>query len=172
MILFDLVFYLIYSDLRSPCLSYKFPSTTCYTISESLSDILQRSQTPVEALWSLRSIDLRVITLHPSFVKLRMPQNTSLVLLISEPIRVNVFSFVVYERGSSQYPEQVFACFFGHVNKKVFQRPQFLRDVFGYFILFFFESDLRSHRQSYEHCHRINSKPSKYLLYVKVLLLT
>ena len=76
------------------------------TISESLSDFAQKDQTPVEALWSLRSIDLRVIALHPSFVKLRMPQNASLVPLISEPIRVNVISFVIYKRGNSQYPEQ------------------------------------------------------------------
>ena len=76
------------------------------TISESLSGFPQKSQTPIEALWSLRSIDLRVIALHPSFVKLRMPQNASLVPLISEPIRVNVISFVTYKRGNSQYPEQ------------------------------------------------------------------
>ena len=31
------------------------------TISESLSDFLLKSQTPFKALWSLRSIDLRVI---------------------------------------------------------------------------------------------------------------
>ena len=77
------------------------------TISESLSDFPQKNQTPVEELWSLRSIDLRVIALHPSFVKLRMPQNASLVPLISEPIRVNVISFVIYKRGNSQYPEQL-----------------------------------------------------------------
>ena len=76
------------------------------TISESLSGFPQKSQTPIEALWSLRSIDLRVIALHPSFVKLRIPQNASLVPLISEPIRVNVISFVIYKRGNSQYPEQ------------------------------------------------------------------
>ena len=29
------------------------------TISESLSDFLKKSQTPVQALWSLRNIDLR-----------------------------------------------------------------------------------------------------------------
>ena len=75
-------------------------------ISESLSGFPQKSQTSIEALWSLRSIDLRVIALHPSFVKLRMPQNASLVPLISEPIRVNVISFVIYKRGNSQYPEQ------------------------------------------------------------------
>ena len=61
------------------------------TISESLSDFLLKSQTPFEALWSLCSIDLRVIALHASFVNLRMPQNVSLVQLISEPMRVNVF---------------------------------------------------------------------------------
>ena len=44
------------------------------TISESLSDFLLKSQIPVEALWSLRNIDPRVIALHPFFVKLRMPQ--------------------------------------------------------------------------------------------------
>ena len=75
-------------------------------ISESLSDFLLKSQVPVEALWSLRSIDLRVIAFHPSFVNLRMPQNASLVPLISEPIRVDVFSFVIHKRGNSQYPEQ------------------------------------------------------------------
>ena len=36
-----------------------------------------------------------------------MPQNASLVPLISEPIRVNVISYVIYKRGNSQYPEQV-----------------------------------------------------------------
>ena len=76
------------------------------TISESLLDFPLKSQTPVEALWSLPSIDLRVIALHPSFVNSRMPQNASLVLLIIEPIRVNVFSFVIHKRGNSQYPEQ------------------------------------------------------------------
>ena len=76
------------------------------TISESLSDILLKSQTPVEALWSLRSIDLRVIALHPSFVDSRMPQNASLVPLISKPLRVNAVSFVIHKRGNSQYPDQ------------------------------------------------------------------
>ena len=78
------------------------------TISESLSDFLQRSQTPVEALWSLRSIDLRVIALLLSFVELRMLQNASLVSLISEPIRVKVFSFVVYKRGVRSIPNKIF----------------------------------------------------------------
>ena len=77
------------------------------TISESRSDFLLRSKTPVEAPWSLRSIDLRVIALHQSFVNSRMPQNASLVLLFSKPIRVNVFSFVIHKRGNSQYPEQL-----------------------------------------------------------------
>ena len=77
-----------------------------YTISESLSDFLLKSQIPVEALWSLRSIHLRVIALHPSFVNSRMPQNALIVPLTSEPIRVNVFSFEIYKRGNSQYPEQ------------------------------------------------------------------
>ena len=66
------------------------------TIIEGLSDFLQKSQTPVQALWSLRCIDLRVITLHPSFVKLRMLKNASLVPLISARIRTNVVSFVIY----------------------------------------------------------------------------
>ena len=45
------------------------------TISGSLSDFLWKKQTPAKALWSLRSIDLRVIALHPSFVNnSRMPQ--------------------------------------------------------------------------------------------------
>ena len=82
------------------------PALVQDTISESLSGFPQKSQTPIEALWSLRSIDLRVMALHPSFVKLHMPQNASLVPLISEPIRVNVISFVIYKRGNSQYPEQ------------------------------------------------------------------
>ena len=64
------------------------------TISESLSAFLRQIQTPAKALWSLRSINLRVTTLHPSFMILRMSQNASLVPLISEPIRVHVFSFV------------------------------------------------------------------------------
>ena len=80
------------------------------SISESLSDFLLMSQTPVEARWSLRSIDLRAITLHLSFVNLRMPQNAALVPLISEPIRVNVFSFLIHKRGNSQYPEQLLYC--------------------------------------------------------------
>ena len=66
------------------------------TISESLSGFPQKSQTPIEALWSLRSIDLRVIAHDPSFVK-----------LISKPIRVNIISFVISKRGNSQYPEQI-----------------------------------------------------------------
>ena len=39
-----------------------------------------------------------------------MPQRSSLVPLICEPIRVNVFSIVTYNRGSSQYPEQTRYC--------------------------------------------------------------
>ena len=63
------------------------------TTSGILSDLRQESHTPVQALWSLRSIDLRVIAPHPFFVmKLRMPQNASLVPLISGPIRVSAFS--------------------------------------------------------------------------------
>ena len=77
------------------------------TISECLLDFSLKSQTPVEALWILRSIDLRVIALHPSFVNSRMPQNALLIPWISEPIRVNVFSFVIHKRGNSQYPEQL-----------------------------------------------------------------
>ena len=42
-----------------------------------------------------------------SFVTLRVPQNASFVQLISEPLRVNVFSFVIYKRGNLQYPEQI-----------------------------------------------------------------
>ena len=34
------------------------------------------------------------------------PQNASLILLVNEPIRVNVFSFVICKRGNSQYPKQ------------------------------------------------------------------
>ena len=56
------------------------------SISESLSDFLQKSQMPVQALWSLGSINLRVIALHPSFVKLRIPQSALLVPFIIEPI--------------------------------------------------------------------------------------
>ena len=37
------------------------------TISESLSDALLKRQTPFQALWSLRSVDLKIIALHPSF---------------------------------------------------------------------------------------------------------
>ena len=66
------------------------------TISESLPDFLLQNQTHVEALWSLRSIDLGVIALHPSFVNLRMPQNASLVPLTSKPIRVDFLSFVIW----------------------------------------------------------------------------
>ena len=105
------------------------------TISESLSDFLLKSQLPVEALWSLRSIDLRVIALHPSFVNSRMPQNASLVLLISEPIRVNAFSFVIHKRGKSQYPEQVLGSrphgdgVFGH-RKRSFSKALSRVDLF------------------------------------------
>ena len=77
------------------------------TVTESLWDFLLKSQTPVDALWSLRSIDLTVMALHPFFFNLRMPQNASLIPLISEPIRVNVFSFVTRKRGNSQYPKQI-----------------------------------------------------------------
>ena len=45
-------------------------------------------------------------SVHPSFVNSRMPQNASLVPLINEPIRVNVFSFVIHKMWNSQYPEQ------------------------------------------------------------------
>ena len=79
------------------------------TISESILDFLQKSQTPVQALWSLRNIDLRVIAFHLFIVNLRMPQSVSLVLLINEPIRVNmvnIISFVIYNKGNSQYPER------------------------------------------------------------------
>ena len=82
---------------------------------------------PVEALWSLRSINLRIIALHTSFVKLRMPQNASLIPLISEPIRANVFSFVIYKWGTSQYPEQIpsLLAFFSakSANSTVFRIP-------------------------------------------------
>ena len=56
---------------------------------------------PVQALWSLRSINLRVIALHPSFVNLDLPRNASPISLISEPIGVNVFPFVIYKGGFS-----------------------------------------------------------------------
>ena len=45
--------------------------------------------------------------LRPSFVDSHLPQNASLVPLISEPIRVNVVSFVIHKRGNSQYPELI-----------------------------------------------------------------
>ena len=76
------------------------------TVSKSLSDFLRKGQISFQALWSLRSIDLRVIALHPSFMKLRMLQDASLVPLISEPIRVNVFSFVTYKRGIRSIPNK------------------------------------------------------------------
>ena len=65
-------------------------------INESLSDFLQKCQKSVQALLSISSIDRRVVALHPSFLKLRMPQNASPVLLISKPVRVSVFSFMIY----------------------------------------------------------------------------
>ena len=81
------------------------------TISESLSDFLLKSQIPAEALWSLRSIDLRVIVLHPSFVNSCMPQNSSLVPLTSEPIRVNVFSFVIIKGGIHSIPKNIISSY-------------------------------------------------------------
>ena len=90
--------------MRSICLHLN--NIVRYTINNSLSDFLLKSQTPVKAHWSLPSIDLRVIALHPSCVNLRMPLNASLVPLTSKPIRVNVFSYVIYKEGNSQYPEQ------------------------------------------------------------------
>ena len=48
----------------------------------------------------------RLIALHPSFVNLCMPQNSSLVLLISEPIRVNDFFFVI-DKSESSIPNSV-----------------------------------------------------------------
>ena len=51
--------------LRSGCGAQ--PVIVRNTNSESLSDFLQKSQTPIEALWSWHSIDLRVIALYPSF---------------------------------------------------------------------------------------------------------
>ena len=77
------------------------------THSVKVARIFSRRVRPVQALWSVCSIDLRVIALYPSFVNLRMPQNTSLVQLIKEPIRFGVFSCMVYKQGSSQYPEQI-----------------------------------------------------------------
>ena len=78
------------------------------TNNEILSDFIQKNQTPVQVLCSLRIVDLRVIALHRSFVNLRMPQNASLFPLISEPIRLNVFFFVICTRGGfALYPEQV-----------------------------------------------------------------
>ena len=71
---------------------------------KNLSDYLQKSQTPVEALWSLRSIDLRVIALHLTFVKLRIPQNASLFLLISEPIRVNLRTYKTFQSNLKPEP--------------------------------------------------------------------
>ena len=88
---------LVWGNLQAPNSSHvDFQDGICSRINESLSGFLQKSQTPKQALWSLCSIDLWVIALHPSFVKLRMPQKASLVTLISEPIRVNVFSFVTW----------------------------------------------------------------------------
>ena len=81
---------------------------------KSFSDFLQRSQTSVEALWSLRSIDLRVIALHLSIVKLRMPQNASLVPLISEPIRV--FPLWFTKGGVCSIPNKIRAG--RHYNKR------------------------------------------------------
>ena len=62
-------------------------------------DFLLKSKTSVEALWSLRSIDLRVIAIHPSFVNMRMPRNTSLAPLKSDPMRVNVFFLCDLQNG-------------------------------------------------------------------------
>ena len=83
------------------------------TINESLSDFLKKRQTPGQALWSLRSIDLRAIALraialHTSFGNLHKPRNASLLLLISAPIRIKVFSFVNYKRKNSQNPEKIY----------------------------------------------------------------
>ena len=72
------------------CTASQFHEIVRDTISEILSDFLPKSKTPVQVLWSLRSIDFRVISLHLSFVKLCMSQNASLAPLISEPIRVVV----------------------------------------------------------------------------------
>ena len=95
---------------------------------------LQKSQTPAEALWSLCSIDLRVIALHPSFVKLRIPQNASLIPLISEPIRVNIFSFVIYKRGNSQYPEQICRISNWFTQQKVWSGMSLFMTFYFYFI--------------------------------------
>ena len=56
-------------------------------------------------------MNLRVIALHPCFVNLHMPQKASLDLLISKPIRANVFFFVIYKRGNSQYSKQALILF-------------------------------------------------------------
>ena len=68
------------------------------TISENLLDFSRKARPLSKRFWILRSSDSRVIR--------ACPKNASFVLLIGKPIRVKVFSFVTYKRGSSQYPEQ------------------------------------------------------------------
>ena len=56
---------------------------------------------------ALKSEQYQSLVLHPSFVNLYMPQNPLLVPLINEPIRVNIFSFVIYKRGNLHYPKKI-----------------------------------------------------------------
>ena len=50
---------------------------------------------------------MHILVKKSSFAKLRIPRRALLILLISEPIRFNAFSFVTDKRRNSQYPEHV-----------------------------------------------------------------
>ena len=79
------------------------------TISESVK-VFQIFSRRARRPWKRFGVCAASIAGHPpsSFLcEIVHPQNTSLILLISEPIRFNVFSFVIFKRGNWQYREQL-----------------------------------------------------------------
>ena len=51
--------------------------------------------------WIQRSSDFRIIVLHYSFVTMRMTKISSLIPLISKPVRFNFFSIEIYKYSFS-----------------------------------------------------------------------
>ena len=67
----------------------------------------EEQEQAVETFWGLRCIDLKFIFHNLSLLYLRMPQKASLVPLINEPIRVNLFSFMIRKRGIRSIPNKL-----------------------------------------------------------------